>query len=451
MNNLDLFKAAMGELETTLSGAVFKTFFSTLSFGKAEGRKMEIVAPSDYVADQINKRFLIFLKNSIDRLGKESIDITFRVEKKEVQTITEGLPLFTSVEKVKQTDSTNNTQLSQKYTFETFIVGPSNRLAHAIATTVAENPGKMYNPFFLYAGVGLGKTHLIQAIGNRILKNQPKAKVVYATAESFMNELIETIQEGRNKNYTANKFRDKFRKADLLLIDDIQFIAGRGEATQEEFFHTFNALYMSQKQIVLTSDRPPKELNKLDARITSRFASGVVADMQNPDSETRAAILREKRNVLKEEIPNEVVDFIAINFESNIRELEGMFLQIVTGAKAEGVQITKEYAAKIIGHVLKEPPKVNINDILKTVCTYYNIKITDLKGKSRVKEFVVPRQISMYLLKDLTQTPFMVIGDILGGRDHTTIMHGNQKIENNLKENPKIKQDVLNIKRAMRL
>lgn len=468
MNYSDLWKASLGELETILSSATYKSFFATTKAGNCEGNNFEIICPSQYTADQINKRFLGLLKNTLDRIGKQDFIITFKIEKQEVKTTTEGLPLFNnSAPTNKASTSTSpsgsnrkdgditssiNLGLSPKYTFDRFIVGPSNRLAHAIATGVAENPGKAYNPFFLYAGVGLGKTHLMQAIGNQIIANNPRARVVYCTAESFMNELIEVIQEGRNKNYSANKFREKFRKADILLIDDIQFIAGRGgETTQEEFFHTFNALYMAQKQIVLTSDRPPKELSRLDARITSRFSSGVVADMEKPDVETRTAILREKRDAMKANMSNEVVGYIAQTVETNIRELEGLLLQIVTKAKAEGVEITKDYCSKIIGLDIDSKPSVNVNDIIKTVCTYYNIKITDLKGKKRIKEFVVPRHVSMYMLKKYTGAPYMVIGDILGGRDHTTIMHGFEKIEEEIGNNLKLKQDVVNIKKTLNI
>lgn len=443
-----LWKSTLGDLETTLTKPIFKMFFSVTKIGECGGNSVEVICPNEYTADQINKRFYGLLKNTLDRLGGGDFKISFKIEKVEIKSSVDDLPLFTHPVK-EAADTSEMSGLSPKYTFETFIVGPSNRLAHAIAAAISENPGKAYNPFFLYAGVGLGKTHLMQAIGNKVLVNNPKAKIVYATAESFMNELIETIQEGRNKNYTANKFRNKFRKADVLLVDDIQFIAGRGEATQEEFFHTFNALYMSSKQIVLTSDRPPKELSKLDARITSRFSSGIVSDMQKPDVETRSAILREKRNLLRIELANDVVDYIALTVETNIRELEGAFLQVITQGKTDGVDMTKEFAAKVLGKTIISKHNVNVNDVLKTVCNYYSIKLTDLKGKRRIKEFVLPRQVSMFLLKELTGTPFMAIGDLLGRRDHTTIMHGVEKIENLIPLNIKLKQDVVNIKKTL--
>ena len=450
MKNKDLYKAVLGDLQTNLSPMVFKTNFLVTKAGEGSEEALEIICPKEYVKEQISKKFMGLLKDTVRKIAGKDMGIVLTVEEAEVKTEVEGLPLFTGSKKSDQSAPAEN-PLSAKYTFSSFIVGPTNRLAHAIALAITENPGKVYNPFFLHAGVGLGKTHLMQAIGNEIIAKNPSSKVVYATAESFMNELIETIQEGRNKNYTANKFRNKFRKADVLLVDDIQFIAGRGEATQEEFFHTFNALYMAQKQIVLTSDRPPRELSKLDARITSRFASGMVADIQAPGSETRSAILREKRDQMRAEVPNEVVDYIAQKVETNIRELEGVFLQIITQAKAEGAPISKEFAAKVLGEKLLDKPTVGINDILKTICAYYSIKITDLKGKRRIKEFVVPRHVSMYMVKRFSDIPYVAIGDLLGGRDHTTVMHGEKRVEALILSDSKLKQDLVNIKRTLNI
>lgn len=453
MNANELWKAVLGDVETQLSSFIFKTFFLNTRALSVTDEEITIVCNKNHTKEMISKNYFSVVNTALKKIAKKELKINFKIEETKVKTDLEGLPLMSGLSKQnndKKTEGSSDGIIS-KYTFENFIVGPSNRLAHAIAVAITENPGKIYNPFFLHAGVGLGKTHLIQAIGNKIIENNPSAKIVYATAETFMNELIEAIQEGRNKNYSANKFRNKFRKADVLLIDDIQFIAGRGEATQEEFFHTFNALYMGQKQIVLTSDRPPKELSRLDTRITSRFASGVVADMQAPDVETRSAILREKRDLLKAKIPNEVVDYIASLVATNIRELEGAFLQVITTARAEGEEVTKEYSAKVLGQNILEKQVVGINDILRTVCTYYNIKMTDIKGERRVKEFVVPRQVSMYLLKLYSGTPYMAIGDLLGGRDHTTIMHGHDKIAEKIQSDMRLKQDIGNIKKTLNI
>jgi chromosomal replication initiator protein len=299
--------------------------------------------------------------------------------------------------------------------------------------------------------VGLGKTHLLQAIGNKILQNKPGTKVIYTTGEAFMNELIEAIQSGKGKGKLATyEFRNKFRKADVFLIDDIQFVIGK-EATQEEFFHTFNALYMDQKQIVITSDRPPKDFTSLEERVTSRFASGIIADIQPPDIEMRAAILRAKRDQNSDSVPNDVIDFISEKITTNVRELEGAYLQVITYAKTTGSTLDVETAAKALGQSIREEAKknVNINEILKAVCTYYAVKAADIKGERRVKEFVIPRQVAMYLMKEITHSPYMTIGAFLGGRDHTTIMHGVDRVSKDVKKEEKIKQDVVNVRQLI--
>jgi chromosomal replication initiator protein len=361
-------------------------------------------------------------------------------------------PLFTKQKEESEVikDRQQKSNLSPRFTFDNLILGRHNNLAYAIATAVSERPGEQYNPVFIHSGVGLGKTHLLQAIGNKIIQNRPATKVVYATGESFMNELIEAIQSGKSRGkYTTNEFRNKYRRADVFLIDDIQFIIGR-DSTQDEFFHTFNDLYMSQKQIVITSDRPPKEFNNLAARITSRFASGIIVDIQTPDFETRAAILRTRRDKFMEEVPNNVIDYIAERVTSNVRELEGAYMQVVTQARATGNEATVDLAAAALGQSARETKSlknINVNDILKAVCTYYSIKMQDIKGKKRNKEIVIPRQIAMYLIKDITDAPFISIGDFLGGRDHTTIMHGTEKVSQEVKKKEgKTHQDVVNIR-----
>jgi len=316
-----------------------------------------------------------------------------------------------------------------------------------VALAVAQKPGKAYNPVFFYSSVGLGKTHLMQAIGNEIIKKHQDLSVLYCTGESFTNELLDSIQSGQRK--TTADFRDKFRTVDVLLIDDIQFIAGR-EKTQEEFFNTFNALYMGKKQIVLTSDRPPREISKLEARLSSRFVGGMIADMQAPDMDVRVAILRNKARTLKITVPDEVIDTIAEGVETNIRELEGTFNQVLTYAKAQGLDLTPETVIKILGDNFKKQKTVATpKKILKTVCTYYTVKSTDIKGKRRVKEIVRPRQVAMYLLKNLTELPLVQIGELLGGRDHTTVMHGVGKIEKLLEENIQIREQVSVVKKQI--
>jgi chromosomal replication initiator protein len=291
----------------------------------------------------------------------------------------------------------------------------------------------------------------MQAVGNQIVQRSPSFKVIYTTGEAFTNELIESIQGGKGKGrYTSNEFRNKFRKADVFLIDDIQFIAGK-EATQDEFFHTFNTLYMAQKQIVITSDRPPREFKNIAERITSRFNSGIIADIQPPDYETRVAILRAKRDKSQDQMSNEVIDIIAERVSSNIRELEGAYLRVLTIATATGNEVTPDTVLGILGQTIKEDRRrpVSVNNILKAVCSYYSVKAVDIKGKRRTKEIVLPRQVAMYLIKQMTDTPYMTIGELLGGRDHTTIMHGVEKIEEDIKEMGKLRQDVINVKQIL--
>jgi chromosomal replication initiator protein len=395
----------------------------------------------------LKKKYMSLIQSSVNRIGKNSFDLTFKVgTKHETSLEIDKGPLFTQT----PTASNGNSTLNPKFTFENYVMGANNRLAFSIATAVADSPGKIYNPFFLYSKVGLGKTHLMQAVGNRILQKDPNAKIIYATSETFTNELIENLQLGKSKGkYTSNKFREKYRNVDVLLIDDIQFIAGK-EATQEEFFHTFNTLHMAQKQIVLTSDRPPKDFTNIEERITSRFGMGIIADIQSPDIETRIAILRNKRDKNGDDIPNEVIDFIAESINTNIRELEGAYLQVITYARAVGQELNVKTASDAIGQSIKTAAKpINLNQILKVVSSYYNVSIADMKSKRRTQELVTPRQMSMYLLYELTQTPYITIGELLGGRDHTTIMHGVRKVEEGLKSYSKTKQEYLNIKQLL--
>jgi chromosomal replication initiator protein len=443
-----LWDAVLADMQVTLSEMEYGMWFKQTHIEMLNEDSIEVQCPSVYITDMLKKKYLSLIQNSVNRIGKNSFDISFKVGVKheDTPTLDKG-PLFNQ----PNASATNgNNTLNPKFTFENYVMGANNRLAFSIATAVADNPGKIYNPFFLYSKVGLGKTHLMQAVGNRILQKDPNAKIIYATSETFTNELIENLQLGKSKGkYTSNKFREKYRNVDVLLIDDIQFIAGK-EATQEEFFHTFNTLHMAQKQIVLTSDRPPKDFSNIEERITSRFGMGIIADIQNPDVETRIAILRNKRDKNGDDIPNEVLDFIAENVSTNIRELEGAYLQVITYARAVGQELNVKTAGDAIGQSIKIAAKpINLNQILKVVSSYYNVSITDIKSKRRTQDLVIPRQMSMYLLYELTQTPYITIGELLGGRDHTTIMHGVKKVEDGLKSYSKTKQEYLNIKQLL--
>jgi chromosomal replication initiator protein len=319
--------------------------------------------------------------------------------------------------------------LDDKYTFDSFVIGPSNRFAHAASLAVSDSPAKAYNPLFIYGGTGLGKTHLMHAIGQRTLEKSPKAKVLYISSEDFTNQLISAIQ-----NRATLKFREKYRNVDVLLIDDVHFIAGK-DSTQEEFFHTFNALYDAHKQIVVTSDRPPKEIQKLEERLVSRFLYGLVTDIQPPDFETRIAILKKKSEKETVALPEDVFYFLAEKIKTNIRELEGALMRVVASAKLFGKEVTIDLARELLKDMIIEgEKKISIDLIQKKVSEYFDIKLSDMRAKRRSKAIAYPRQIAMYLTRQLTDYSLPEIGDQFGGRDHTTVIHACDKIEFDLKE-----------------
>ncbi len=456
-----LWRGVLGHLQLNLSEYTYKTWAEKSHAQNLTENSLEIVCPTAHAKDQL-KNFEPLIQTSVNKIGKGDYKIIFKVDKnalndngskKPKDTIqkkpadkqeTEKAPLFEF--KKKQKERSFNSNLSLQFTFDNYIMGDNNRLAFSIALAIADNPGSDYNPLFLYSGVGLGKTHLVQAIGNKIVKEKPNLKVLYTTGEQFANELIEAIQTGKGKNYQIDQFRKKFRSADVLIIDDIQFIVGK-DSTQQEFFHTFNTLHLSGKQIILTSDRPPKDFVNLEERITSRFGSGITADIQHPNLEIRTAILRSRRDTNNEPIPNKVIDFIAAKVDTNIRELKGAYIQVLSEALASGKEASIEMAAEALGQIVVEKREVaNPNAIMKAVCKYYQINKTEIKGRRRTKKIVVPRQIAMYLLRNMTDTPLVAIGELLGGRDHTTVMHGAEKIADLMQEKPRTRQDIENIK-----
>lgn len=454
---IEFWKAVLGEVELKLSPMVFKSLVSRTTAEVDTDGNLKVLCEDDFVKNNVEKRYNVVLEEAAQKLANRKVRFIAIVKKAGLEenavvgTTANLGPLFHQPKSPADTirEKQKKSNLSPKFIFESYIMGKNNNLAYAIATAVAQRPGELYNPVFVYSGVGLGKTHLIQAIGNEIIKNKPGMNVVYTTGEAFTNELIDAIKNGKGGpgKYSTNDFRNKFRKADVLLIDDIQFVIGK-EATQEEFFHTFNALYMAQKQIVITSDRPPKDFNSFEERITSRFSSGIIADIQAPDMEVRAAILRTKRDMLNHNISNDVLNFIAERVTTNIRELEGAYMQVVTNAMAEKIEPTRDSAARALGQNLRNNQKrnVSVNEILKAVCTYYAVKAPDIKGKRRTKDLVIPRQVAMFLIKEMTDTPYMTIGDFLGGRDHTTIMHGVRTIESEVSKAGKIQQDITNVR-----
>lgn len=331
--------------------------------------------------------------------------------------------------------------VKSKYTFDSFVIGNSNRFAHAASLAVAESPAKAYNPLFIYGGVGLGKTHLMHAIGHYILQNNPNAKVVYVSSEKFTNELINAIKDDKNE-----EFRTKYRSVDVLLIDDIQFIAGK-ERTQEEFFHTFNTLHEANKQIILSSDRPPKEIPTLEDRLRSRFEWGLIADIQAPDFETRMAILKKKADVEKLNVPNEVMVYIATKIKSNIRELEGALIRIIAYSSLTNREVTVDLATEALKDIIsnKQNKSITIDLIQDVVATYFNLRVEDLKSQRRTRNVAYPRQIAMYLSRKLTDMSLPKIGEEFGGRDHTTVIHAYEKISESLNKDESLEHTINDI------
>jgi len=385
-----------------------------------------------------------FQKNTVDIKYKELIKIGFKHVTNKDYSINIVLDNVQDAEPKEQKISTINNPLNPKYTFDTFVIGENNRFAHAAALAAAESLGKAYNPLFLYGGVGLGKTHLMHAIGNFVLTQNNDAKVLYITSEKFTNELINAIQ-----NNTTEDFRNKYRNIDLLLIDDIQFFIGK-ERCQEEFFHTFNALYENGKQMVISSDKPPKDIHPLEERLKSRFEWGLVADIGKPDFETRCAILRKKCQIENRVVDDEILSMIALKVESNIRELEGVFNKIVAMASLTNSEITLSLAERAIGDLQRSADKViTIDYVQYAVANYYNIDQNDFKIQRKTSDIAFPRQIAMYLCKQLTGLSLKEIGKEFGGKDHSTVIYAIKKVEDEMNINPNTKTIVDNIKKMI--
>lgn len=402
----------------------FDTWLAPLKVHEVEGNIVTILVPSQQVGlDYVSKKYKLPLKVAIAEITGISYEIK--------------LLLPEDIERQQAKQEVFNTAaeagLNPKYTFDTFVVGSNNKFAHAASLAVAESPGEIYNPLFLYGGVGLGKTHLMHSIAHFILKNNPSSRILYATSEEFTNELIEAIRNGNNT--AMSKFREKYRNIDVLLIDDVQFIIGK-ESTQEEFFHTFNTLHGAKKQIILSSDRPPKDMDILEDRIRSRFEWGLLADIQSPDYETRMAILRKKEELDGYNVGDDVIEYIAKNIKSNIRELEGSLNKIIAYANLEKREINLSLAEQVLKDIISPNEKKIITPeyIISTVAEHFDLSPADIIGSKRVSKIVHPRQIAMYLCREMTDVSLIVIGKCMGNRDHTTIMHGIEKIEKELSD-----------------
>ena len=431
--------------EYEISNVSFQTWLLPLEIYSMEqpGNVIQIVVPDANFLGYIKKKYSVMLKVSIEEVtGIRCDNVEFIVEDEIIRDSISDNQLINHTQNAVSPVTLQNANLNPKYTFDSFVVGANNNLAHAASLAVAESPGEIYNPLFIYGGVGLGKTHLMQSIANFILKNNPTAKILYVTSEKFTNELIDAI---RNKNnISTTEFREKYRNNDVLLIDDIQFIIGK-ESTQEEFFHTFNALHEAKKQIIISSDKPPKEIETLEERLRSRFEWGLTVDIQSPDYETRMAILRKKEEMEGYNIDNEVIKYIATNIKSNIRELEGALTKIVALSKLEkNREINIALAEKALKDIIAPGDKKEVTPefIIEVVADHFNLTPLDIVSQRRNKEIVYPRQIAMYLCRNMTDTGLQNIGKSLGGRDHTTILHGIDKITADLEGNPTLQNTI---------
>ncbi|TES95591.1 chromosomal replication initiator protein DnaA [Patescibacteria group bacterium] len=452
-----LWQAVLGELEVTLSKANFTTWFKDTFIVADKDEKLTIGVPNAFTREWLKNKYHSQIIEAFKNITKQNTrDVIYEVANlkdfqktdkpsgKTTKKVTSKLQGKISPELTTQTSS-RDFGLNPRYTFENFVVGNNNRLAHAACLAVSKTPGEIYNPLFIYGGVGLGKTHLLQAIGNQIKKTNLNKKVVYTTSEKFMNEMISAIR-GRS----MNKFKDRYRKVDVLIIDDIQFLAGK-ESTQEEFFHTFNSLYEANKQIIVSSDRPPKAIPTLENRLRSRFEGGMIADIQPPDFEMRVAILKEKAHEKEFSVPKEVIEYIAKSIQQNIRELEGALTRIMAYCELNNSKPTIESTANILGNILTNPKRRHITakQIANTIASFYNIKMSDLTGHSRKREVTYPRQVAMYLMREEIRLSYPRIGEELGGRDHTTVIHAWDKINKNITENENLNHEVNLIKERL--
>jgi chromosomal replication initiator protein len=444
MDAKQVWRAALGELQVSLSPANYETWLRDTHLVDVDDSRFRIAVPNGFAKDWLDTRYRSLISQTLARVVGYSVQVDFVVTPTadaQVQ-VTTIMPQSVRVEPTRvgapEGAAAGATYLNQRYTFANFIVGSANRLAHAASLSVAERPGHAYNPLFLYGGVGLGKTHLMHAIGNAVVAKFPRKRVAYATSEKFTNEFITSIQQGK-----IDEFRARYRRIDLLLIDDIQFIADK-ERTQEEFFHTFNAIHEDGKQIVLSSDRPPKAILTLEERLRSRFEWGLIADLTAPDLETRIAILRAKAEEQGTPITSDVIEFIARKVVSNIRELEGALNRIVAYASMGAMPITIELAQAVLSNVLYNPKKRQVTPerIAKAVSDYYGVPMDALQGQKREKSIVVPRQIAMFLMREETDVSLLRIGAELGGRDHSTVLHGCDKINREIQVNDEMRREV---------
>ena len=450
MENIDaLWDQVLSQMEKKVSKPSYETWLKSTKAASLQGDTLTITAPNEFARDWLEGRYTHLISSVLYEVIGEELMVKFIIPQNQQN---DDLAIMQPNDKKgnKREDEQNEYQqhmLNNKNTFDTFVIGSGNRFAHAASLAVAEAPAKAYNPLFIYGGVGLGKTHLMHAIGHYVLEHNPSAKVVYLSSEKFTNEFINSIRDNK-----AVEFRNKYRNVDVLLIDDIQFLAGK-EQTQEEFFHTFNTLHEESKQIVISSDRPPKEIPTLEDRLRSRFEWGLITDITPPDLETRIAILRKKAKAEGLDIPNEVMLYIANQIDSNIRELEGALIRVVAYSSLINKDINADLAAEALKDIIpsSKPKIITILDIQKAVGEQFNVKLEDFKAKKRTKSVAFPRQVAMYLSRELTDSSLPKIGDEFGGRDHTTVIHAHEKISKLIKTEPQLQQQIKEISERLKI
>lgn len=448
MENIEeLWSSTLLVIKEKVSKPSFDTWLKNTKADRITDDTLIVSAPNEFARDWLENRYTDLISDAIFEVTGAKLKTKFIIPETQ-RNVEESIQ--TAQKAIKITDNANQesskTMLNDKYTFNTFVIGSGNRFAHAASLAVAEAPAKAYNPLFIYGGVGLGKTHLMHAIGHYVLDHNPNAKVVYLSSEKFTNEFINSIRDNKAEN-----FRSKYRNVDVLLIDDIQFLAGK-EQTQEEFFHTFNTLHEESKQIIISSDRPPKEIPTLEDRLRSRFEWGLITDITPPDLETRIAILRKKAKAEGLEIPNEVMLYIANQIDTNIRELEGALIRVVAFSSLTNQDIDASLAAEALKDIIpnSRPKVITIAAIQELIAEKYNIKLEEFAAKKRTKSIAFPRQIAMYLSRELTDFSLPKIGEEFGGRDHTTVIHAHEKISKLISEDELLNRDIEEIKEQLK-
>lgn len=451
LSNEQLWDLTLAEIELEVSKANFLTWFKNTYISKQDTESVYLSVPNAFVKDWLSTKYHKFILKALrnNKTGVRSIEYIISKEKNRPQPSSERSSSRdiqdTAKNQLEMEDLyiSNDDNLNPRYTFDTFVVGPFNELCYAAAQAVIKNPGISYNPLFIYGGTGLGKTHLIQSIGNYFKKQDSSRKIHYLTSEKFTVECVEAI-----KNNKANIFKEKYRKYDVLIMDDIQFLSGK-DKTQEELFHLFNTLYDNNKQIIFSSDKPPKQIEGIEERLKSRFEGGMIADISNPDYESRLAILTKKLEAMGAKLPEEAMEYIASVIQSNIRELEGVFNSVVCQTELKNRNLTLTEIKNLIKNSIRPPKSITINDVIKTISDFYNIEEKEIYEKTRKKEVVKPRQVVMYLLREDFHTSYPHIGQKLGGRDHTTVIHAYEKIKRDIQVDTLLAQELDQIKNIL--